>query len=92
MPPSETFMRNNQNYRQAGDWRFDRDSRYTGDGYRRSDGQKKIMGYSQKQGGRRMGEPSTQPSSLNEFFYRSRRLLAKAVEDALPSTGGARVH
>jgi hypothetical protein len=70
MPPSETFMRNNQNYRQAGDWRFDRDSRYTGDGYRRSDGQKKIMGYSQKQGGRRMGEPSTQPSSLNEFFYR----------------------
>jgi hypothetical protein len=70
MPPSETFMRNNQNYRQAGDWRFDRDSRYTGDGYRRSDGQKKIMGYSQKQGGKRMGEPSTQPSSLNEFFYR----------------------
>jgi hypothetical protein len=80
--PSESFMRNNQNYRQAGDWRFDRDSRYTGDwrfdrdsrytgdGYRRSDGQKKIMGYSQKQGGRRMGEPSTQPSSLNEFFYR----------------------
>jgi hypothetical protein len=70
MPPSETFMRNNQNYRQAGDWRFDRDSRYTGDGYRRSDGQKKIMGYSQKQGGRRMGESSQQPSSLNEFFYR----------------------
>jgi hypothetical protein len=64
------WSRNDQNYQQAGDWRFDRDSRYTGDGYRRSDGQKKIMGYSQKQGGRRMGEPSTQPSSLNEFFYR----------------------
>lgn len=70
MPPSETFTRNNQNYRQAGDWRFDRDSRYTGDGYRRSDGRKKIMGYSQKQGGRRMGESSQQPSNLDEFQYR----------------------
>jgi hypothetical protein len=63
-------MRNNQNYRQAGDWRFDRDSRYTGDGYRRSDGRKKIMGYSQKQGGRLMGEPSQRPSNLDEFHYR----------------------
>lgn len=70
MPPSETFMRNNQNYRQAGDWRFDRDSRYTSDGYRRSDGRKKIMGYSQKQGGRLMGEPSQRPSNLDEFQYR----------------------
>jgi hypothetical protein len=72
MPPSETFMRNNQNYRQAGDWRFDRDSRYTGDGYRRSDGQKKIMGYSQKQGGRRMG-------GINEFHALQRG--ARAFSD-----------
>lgn len=72
MPPSETFMRNNQNYRQAGDWRFDRDSRYTGDGYRRSDGRKKIMGYSQKQGGRRMG-------GINEFHALQRG--ARAFSD-----------
>jgi hypothetical protein len=72
MPPSETFTRNNQNYRQAGDWRFDRDSRYTGDGYRRSDGRKKIMGYSQKQGGRRMG-------GINEFHALQRG--ARAFSD-----------
>jgi hypothetical protein len=65
-------MRNNQNYRQAGDWRFDRDSRYTGDGYRRSDGRKKIMGYSQKQGGRRMG-------GINEFHALQRG--ARAFSD-----------
>lgn len=70
--PSSDFLRNNQNYRQAGDWRFDRDSRYTADGYRRSDGRKKIMGYSQKQGGRRMG-------GINEFHALQRG--ARAFRD-----------
>lgn len=72
MPPSETFMRNNPDYRRAGDWRFDRDSRYTDDGYRRSDGRKKIMGYSQKQGGKRMG-------GVDEFYALQRG--ARAFSD-----------
>lgn len=59
MPPNN----NNNNYRQAGDWRYDRDSRYTADGYRRSDGRKKIMGYSSKQ-----WEPRA--SGIDEFDYR----------------------
>jgi hypothetical protein len=71
MPPSETFMRNNQNYRQAGDWRFDRDSRYTGDGYRRSDGRKKIDARI-KGGGKRMG-------GINEFHALQRG--ARAFSD-----------
>ena len=69
--PSDTFMRNNPDYR---DWRFDRDrdSRYTDEGYRRSDGRKKIMGYSQKQGGRRMG-------GVDEFYALQRG--ARAFSD-----------
>lgn len=70
--PSSDFLRNNPRYRQAGDWRNDRDSRYTADGYRRSDGRKKIMGYSQKQGGRRMG-------GINEFHALQRG--ARAFSD-----------
>lgn len=64
-------MRNNPDYR---DWRFDRDrdSRYTDEGYRRSDGRKKIMGYSQKQGGRRMG-------GVDEFYALQRG--ARAFSD-----------
>ena len=63
MPPSPGYLRENPNYRQAGDWRYDRDSRYTADGYRRSDGRKKIMGYSSKQ-----WEPRA--SGIDEFQYR----------------------
>ncbi len=70
--PSSDFLRNNPRYRQAGDWRNDRDSRYTADGYRHSDGRKKIMGYSQKQGGRRMG-------GINEFHALQRG--ARAFSD-----------
>lgn len=68
---SEAFLRNYPGYRSAADARYERSNRYTPEGYRRSDGRRKVDARIEG-GGKRMG-------GLDEFYALQRG--ARAFQD-----------
>lgn len=70
-PPSQAFLQNNPGYFRAGQSPRGAD-RYDAQGYRYSDGRKKIMGYSRNQQG------ATRGSNLDEFYARQRGAPSRA--------------
>jgi hypothetical protein len=69
--PSQAFLQNNPGYFRAGQSPRGAD-RYDAQGYRYSDGRKKIMGYSRNQQG------ATRGSGLDEFYARQRGAPSRA--------------